>query len=228
RVGDAAPPPPDPRGAGERVDHPRSLLARGRGRRRARRRAAHAFDRARRARGADEGGRAVIARALLAAFALAALCSCDESQVWHEPDFQLDRMQEQPRIDPFDPAMAAPPPFTVARGRGPGRPRPPIDRALVETGRAAFERTCAACHGVRGDGDSVVATKMLLRRPPSLLEGRLRALSDDQVHEIVDHGYGMMPPYAGLLSFEETWAVVSYVRALQLAQGVDVATLPPE
>ena len=58
------------------------------------------------------------------------------------------------------------------------------------------------------------------------MEARLRALSDEQIHEIVDHGYGLMPPNVGQMTYEERWAVVSYVRALQIAQGVRVADLP--
>jgi mono/diheme cytochrome c family protein len=163
-----------------------------------------------------------------AALTLAALLvtGCDESQLWHAPDPHLSRMQTQPRIDPYDPGMSAPPAFTVARGHGASLARPAVTRALLGEGRRAFDRTCAACHGVLGDGNSVVATKMLLRPPPSLLEPRLRALSDERVHEVVDRGYGLMPSYAGVLSDEERWAVVSYVRALVLAQGVNVASLP--
>jgi mono/diheme cytochrome c family protein len=164
---------------------------------------------------------------LLVPIALA-LVGCDESQVWHTPQWSAERMQEQARIDPFDPQMRAPLPFTVARGEGPSRLRPRVTRELVETGRRAFERTCAACHGIRGDGDSVVAAKMILRKPPALFEPRLRGLSDLQIHEVVERGYGLMPSYQGLLTFEERWAVVSYVRALQRSQAVDVASLTPD
>ena len=156
----------------------------------------------------------------------AVLGACDESQVWHEPDFQLDRMQVQPRVDPFDPGMSAPPPFTVARGLGPAGARPRVTRALLDEGRAAFNRTCAPCHGIRGDGESVVAEKMVLRPPPSLLEPRVRGLSDEQVHQIIEHGYGLMPSYAGFLTRDERWAVVGYTRALETAQAVDAKTLP--
>jgi mono/diheme cytochrome c family protein len=164
---------------------------------------------------------------LVALAALGAVVgACDESQVWHEPDLQFDRMQLQPRIDPFDKGMSAPPPFTVARGLGPAEGRPRVTRALLDHGRTAFERTCAACHGLRGDGVSVVARKMVLRPPPSFLEARVRGLSDEQVHLIVERGYGLMPPYASFLTRDERWAVVGYLRALETALAVDVRTLP--
>jgi mono/diheme cytochrome c family protein len=155
-----------------------------------------------------------------------ALTGCDESQVWHTPDPSLARMQEQPRQDPFDTNMSAPPPFTVARGVDARRSPPPVTRQLVERGRQQFETFCAVCHGARGDGESVVATKMLIRRPPSLLEPRIRAMSDDRLYEVIARGYGLMPSYANELPIEDGFATVAYVRALQVAQGVDVAVLP--
>jgi len=157
---------------------------------------------------------------------LALLVGCDESQVVHEPSFSLERMQEQPRLDPFDPSMSGPPAFAIARGFGAAVPRPVVTRALALRGRLHFETVCAACHGVRGDGDSVVAGKMIMRRPPSLLELRVRALSDEQLSEVIARGYGLMPPFANALPEDDRFATVSYVRALQIAQGVSVASLP--
>jgi mono/diheme cytochrome c family protein len=169
---------------------------------------------------------AIMRRGVFLASTLALLVGCDESQVAHEPSFSLERMQEQPRLDPFDPSMSEPPAFAVARGFGEALPRPVVTRALVLRGRSHFETICAACHGIRGDGDSVVAGKMILRLPPSLLEPRIRALSDEQLSEVIARGYGLMPPYANALPEEDRWATVAYVRALQIAQGVDVKLLP--
>ncbi len=157
-----------------------------------------------------------------------ALAGCDESQVWHRPEWSLERMQEQPRVDPFDPQMSSPPLHTVAVGSiaSANHAPPRRTREIVERGRSHFEVICAACHGIRGDGDSVVATKMLLRRPPSLLEPRIRALSDAQLVEIIGRGYGLMPPYANELAYEDRVATVAYLRALEVAEGIDVALLP--
>jgi mono/diheme cytochrome c family protein len=160
-----------------------------------------------------------------ASLAVLLLAACDDSQAWHDPDFSLGRMQEQPRVDPFDEAMSAPPPFTVARA-SPGRPPLPVTRAEVEEGRRRFDAICASCHGVRGDGDCVVATKMLLRPPPSLLEARIQALTDEQLDQVVARGYGLMPSFEDQIGAPERVGVVAYVRALQISQEVDVAILP--
>jgi mono/diheme cytochrome c family protein len=165
----------------------------------------------------------MILRALAIALFLA-VAACDESEVWHAPEPTLERMQDQPRADPFQ-TMRDVPAFTVARGESRRSP-PPVTRALLERGRGRFDTVCATCHGILGDGDSVVATKMLLRAPPSLHEARIAALSEARTYEIVTRGYGVMPGYAWQLSEEDRWAVVHYLRALRISQSVRVADLP--
>lgn len=133
--------------------------------------------------------------------------------------------------------MRDPPAGTVPRGA----PEPPwraggayveripvrMTRELVGLGREHFDVTCAACHGVLGDGVSVVATKMLQRPPPSLLTDRVRAMKPGRLYEIVRDGYGLMPGYTAQLSTpEDRWAVVAYVRALQLSQRATLSELP--
>ena len=179
------------------------------------------------------------------------LAGCRAEQTLVEPDPHLERMLTQPKRlaydeDPSLPrhmAMQAPPPGTLpvdaivgdplvstgASGdRWAERIPVPIDRAAVERGRVAFDRFCAACHGVLGDGVSVVASKMDLRKPPSLHEARIRAYPPGRVFRTIREGYGLMPSYAVQLSIPDAWSVVAYVSALQLARGARVADLPPE
>jgi mono/diheme cytochrome c family protein len=179
-----------------------------------------------------------------------AAASCDNRQAFHTPEPGLERMLQQPRGDHYAAStffadgrvMRTPPPFSVAReqpavgdrkletGRdanGYAEKLPvPMTRALLDQGHAAFDRVCATCHGVLGDGVSVVAEKMELRKPPSLHEARIRGLAPGQVFEIVSVGYGMMPSLAALLDVDERWAVVAYLDALRLSQAAPVAALP--
>jgi mono/diheme cytochrome c family protein len=170
-----------------------------------------------------------------AVIAMVSVLGCDNRQVWHEPDPTLARMLEQRRGDPYSPSaafadgktMREPPYGTIPRDAVDEAP-PPITRALVVEGRAHFETTCAVCHGIRGDGISVVATKMRGRPPPSLLEGRPRTHTREQLFVIASQGYGLMPSYADKLSVHERWATVAYVQALQLGQRARVRDLPPD
>jgi mono/diheme cytochrome c family protein len=102
----------------------------------------------------------------------------------------------------------------------------PLDAALLARGENRFNTFCRTCHGVRGDGQSQVAENMKLRKPPSLHEPRLRDFPPGRLYRVVTEGYGLMPSYDAALSIRDRWAVVAFVRALQLSQDVSLAELP--
>src|SRR3569623_1132737 len=88
----------------------------------------------------------------------------------------------------------------------------PVTPALLERGRHHFEILCAACHGLQGDGLSEVARHMDERKPPSLIDGRVRGFAAGRIFRVIGEGYGLLP---------------SYARALQLSQAVALSSLPP-
>ena len=59
---------------------------------------------------------------------------------------------------------------------------------------------------------------MALRKPPSLHTPGTRADPAGKIFVTLREGYGFMPSYASVLSLDETWAIVAYVRALQASQ----------
>ena len=189
-------------------------------------------------------------RALLTLLAsLAAGPACDNREAFHAPEPGLERMLQQHRGDPYGEseffgdgrAMRTPPPFTRSReagdphsvletGRAPSGYTStlpvPLTRPLLERGHAEFERVCATCHGLLGDGVSVVAQKMELRPPPSLHEARIEALPRGRVFEIISRGYGLMPSLAAQVTVEDRWAVIAYLDALRASRAVPVESLP--
>ncbi|HEX3343454.1 MAG TPA: cytochrome c, partial [Polyangiaceae bacterium] len=116
----------------------------------------------------------------------------------------------------------------VAGDRWADRIPMPVDRGVLEAGRRHFDTFCAACHGVLGDGDSVVARRMALRKPRDLVADDVRAYPPGRIFQAVRQGYGLMPSYRVQLGVEDTWGVVAYVRALQLARGARVAEIPDD
>ena len=187
------------------------------------------------------------AHSVAAAALLVAACSPEENLV--PPDWDLNRMIRQPRYDAYEGsaffddgrAMRLPPEGTVpvdapqgplATGLDGGvpiaaLPRPPTE-ATLSRGRDRFETFCAPCHGVTGDGTSVVAAAMPLVKPPSLLTRAIAEKPPGHVYEVIEGGFGMMPRYAYQLPVEDRWAIVAYLRALQLAAAVEWSSLPPE
>lgn len=175
----------------------------------------------------------------LAALGLLALSACPG----------LDPMQQQQKYKAYQPseyyedglAMRQPPAGTVpyrslvdpavGTGLGPdGKPLAtsplPVTAAALARGRNRFDIFCAACHGVLGDGESQVALNMSLRKPPSLHQ--FRDLADGYIYQVISEGFGLMPSYAAELSVQDRWAVVAYVRALQLSQHAAMEQVPPE
>ena len=92
-----------------------------------------------------------------------------------------------------------------------------MDKTLLQLGQKKYSIVCAQCHGVLGDGNSIVAENMGLRLPPSLLE--LADKPAGHFYTAITEGYGVMPSFSGELNTQERWAVVAYVRALQAARG---------
>jgi mono/diheme cytochrome c family protein len=100
----------------------------------------------------------------------------------------------------------------------------PLSRALLERGRGRYAIYCAPCHGLAGDGDG-----MIVRRgfpaPPSYHTDRLRAAPDSHFYQVISHGYGVMYPYADRVAPADRWAIVAYIRALQLSRHAPRARL---
>jgi mono/diheme cytochrome c family protein len=161
----------------------------------------------------------------------------------------LNPMMFQPKVKPYRKsefypdgvAMRAPPAGAVpvsalvepavATGRdAEGKPlaRAPVavTRDLLEVGRKRFDVYCAVCHGVLGNGQSPVARNMSIRPPPSLLENAARP--DGFFFAAMTEGYGYMPSYAPWIDAQDRWAVVAYIRALQLSQRARLDQAPPE
>jgi hypothetical protein len=64
------------------------------------------------------------------------------------------------------------------------------------------------------------------RQPPSFHIDRLRAQPAGYFFDVMTAGFGAMPDYADKLSVADRWAVVAYVRALQLSENATVADVP--
>jgi mono/diheme cytochrome c family protein len=161
----------------------------------------------------------------------------------------LNPMMFQPKVKPYRKsefhadglAMRLPPAGTVPAGRpiepavatgrdAEGKPlaRVPVavTRDLLEVGKKRFDVFCAVCHGPLGDGRSPLARNMSIRPPPSLLDNPGRP--DGFYFAAMTEGYGYMPSYAPWIDPGDRWALVAYIRALQLSQRARLDQAPPD
>lgn len=100
----------------------------------------------------------------------------------------------------------------------------PLTPALLSEGRHKFEIVCATCHGLLGNGESMAAQNMSLRPPPDLHAYRDRP--DGYFYQVITHGFGLMPEHGRELTAHQRWAIVAYVRALQLSQHAPLELAP--
>lgn len=103
----------------------------------------------------------------------------------------------------------------------------PIDRPTLERGHERFDIYCAPCHSIAGDGDGMVVRRGF-PNPPSYHTDRLRNAPDAHFYSVITNGYGMMYSYADRVAPDDRWAIVAYIRALQLSQNARIADVPPE
>ena len=96
-------------------------------------------------------------------------------------------------------------------------PPKPVTMAMLGRGRERFDIYCAPCHSPVGDGDGMVVRRGF-PAPPSYHIERLRHAPDRHFYDVMTDGYGIMRPYSDRVPPEDRWAIVAYIRALQLSQ----------
>jgi mono/diheme cytochrome c family protein len=102
----------------------------------------------------------------------------------------------------------------------------PITQQLLQRGQQRYEIYCMPCHSAVGDGDGLVVRRGF-PAPPSYHIERLRQAPDRHFYDVITNGYGIMYSYADRVAPPDRWAIVAYIRALQLSQHAPVAQLTP-
>jgi mono/diheme cytochrome c family protein len=174
--------------------------------------------------------------ALAAALCAATGCRMDmQDQPRYEPDaasaFFADGRADRPQVE-----------GVVARGRfhedpaffrgqdAAGQPVAslpvPVDAALLARGQQRYDIYCSPCHGRIGDGSGMIVERGY-RRPASFHEQRLRDAPAGHFFDAISRGFGVMPSYAAQVPVSDRWAIVAYVRALQLSQNFPARELSP-
>jgi mono/diheme cytochrome c family protein len=103
----------------------------------------------------------------------------------------------------------------------------PADEALLARGQERFKIFCSVCHGDTGAGNGM-AYKFGLATVVSLHQDRLRTMADGEIYNTITHGKNTMLGYGDKIPVPDRWAIVAYLRALQLSQGgATLADVPP-
>ncbi len=102
-----------------------------------------------------------------------------------------------------------------------------VTRAVLDRGHERYDIYCSPCHDRVGNGNGMIVQRGF-KRPPSLHEERLRDTPDGYFFQVVTEGFGAMKGYAAQVPPRDRWAIVAYIRALQLSQHAVLAEWPLE
>jgi Cytochrome C oxidase, cbb3-type, subunit III len=116
--------------------------------------------------------------------------------------------------------------YTGKIGNSPGDYMPfPVTEDVLVRGRERFNIYCTPCHSRLGDGNGMIVQRGF-RRPPSYHTERLRKAPLGYFFDVMTNGFGAMPDYASQIPPRDRWAIVAYIRALQLSQNATLADVP--
>lgn len=103
-----------------------------------------------------------------------------------------------------------------------------VTEAVMKRGQERYSINCAICHGATGAGDGM-AHKFGLGTVQSLIQERIRVMSDGEIFDTITHGKNTMMSYGDRIQVQDRWAIIAYLRALQKSQGgATIDNVPPD
>ncbi len=103
----------------------------------------------------------------------------------------------------------------------------PVTAELMQRGKERFTIYCAVCHGASGAGNGVAGQYGMVAIA-SYHQDRLRNMGDGEIFNTITHGKNTMLGYGANIPVNDRWAIVAYVRALQLSRTATIGDVPPE
>lgn len=100
-----------------------------------------------------------------------------------------------------------------------------MDETFRARGQTRYKTYCSPCHGVNADGKGPVASRGLTVPPPSFLDARLKTMPVGKIYSAIKNGVnnGNMGSYAAQIQVEDRWAIISYIRQVQMAADPTVS-----
>jgi mono/diheme cytochrome c family protein len=103
----------------------------------------------------------------------------------------------------------------------------PVDEKLLHRGEDRYKVFCTPCHGLQGDGQGMAAMRGM-KHPTSYHIDRLRQAPNGYFYDVISNGFGSMYSYSERISPRDRWAIIAYVRALQLSRNAKASELPED
>ena len=109
-----------------------------------------------------------------------------------------------------------------------------VNEALLKRGQVAYGIYCTHCHGVDGYGHGPVNERAIELEQPkwvqaaSLHSDAVRQRAEGHIFNTITNGIRNMPGHGGQIGIDDRWAIVAYVRAMELSQDAPVDAVPAE
>lgn len=117
------------------------------------------------------------------------------------------------------------------RGKVDGKPATvfpfPVTARVLARGHERFDIYCSPCHDQLGTGNGMIVRRGY-KHPPTFHSDQARQLPVGFFFDVITNGFGAMPDYAAQVPVEDRWAIVAYIRALQLSQHATVDDVPAD
>ena len=102
-----------------------------------------------------------------------------------------------------------------------------VNLDLLHRGEERFNIFCSPCHGRLGDGNGMIAQRGF-KQPQDLVSDRVRQEPPGYIFQVISNGYGGMPDHRDQIPVRDRWAIVAYLRAIQLSRNASVADVPAD
>ncbi len=148
-----------------------------------------------------------------------------------ESRFYADRQASRPLVPGTVPRGMAGAGDAFHTGMAGGKPLTSlpvaVDSAFLARGQDRFNTFCSPCHGRTGDGNGIIVQRGF-PRPNSFHQDSVRAKPVGYYYDVITNGFGRMYSYAPSVPPADRWAIVAYLRALQLSRNIDATRLTDE
>jgi mono/diheme cytochrome c family protein len=103
-----------------------------------------------------------------------------------------------------------------------------VDARLLKRGQQRFNINCSPCHGAAGDGNGITKKLGVMLTVKDLHEKRIVEMADGELFYVITNGRNTMGAYGPNVTVEDRWAIIAYLRALQLTHLGTLEDVPQE
>ena len=103
----------------------------------------------------------------------------------------------------------------------------PVTAQLMARGKERYAISCIPCHGPQADGNGITK-KYGMAVVANLHDPRIVRMPDGEIFSIITSGKNLMGAYGANVAVKDRWAIIAYLRALQLSKEATANDVPPE